>query len=624
MDTRKFIRKLYDISDDMEVLEKSIAYAYLNSNSIDYSGFEFFKDLFSAFDQFIAAEVTTLFKKDCPSSSIENLVEIFEYLVPEAQRKSHGVVYTPEKIKNHIVESVINKEAIPKVCDPSCGCGSFLITAARWMHHRYNISYQELFSEYIYGVDIDPMAIRKAIILFNILACLDREALSCKFENLICADALDRTVIDSLYRRVGNGFNCIIGNPPYVRSRNMMNSIKSNLVYWDTAKNGNVDLYIPFYEVGLTLLNPKGVLGYISPNTFIQSVNGRSLRRYFKDKKFDTTIFDFRETQVFKGVTSYTCIVLVDKKKKTSLLHYALLNGKCSLIDYSFTDYSFEHFDDGAPWRMCNEQVDNVLRRIETIGKPLGDYKIRNGLATLKNDIYFFKPIRETNDFYIREYKGYEYKIEKKICIDVIKPNILKSEEDLLSKAEKAIFPYVKLNSQYVIIPESDLSKQYPNTYQFLLEMRDVLGKRDKGKGNYPAWYAYGRTQGVFNQGKKLLLPYISDMPKAVISTDENLLFYCGYAVFAEDEQELKLLKRFLESSVFWYYIIHTSKPYSKGYMALAKNYIKNFSIPKLSNEQVAYILSQPDDKEFDNWIWKLYGVMTPTKLDEMQSIQSK
>ena len=109
------------------------------------------------------------------------------------------------------------------------------------------------------------------------------------------------------------------------------------------------------------------------------------------------------------------------------------------------------------------------------------------------------------------------------------------------------------------------------------------------------------------NFGKKLLVPYIGGEPVAILSTDEKLLFYCGYALFSDDLTELKLLKTFLESDVFWYYLKHTSKPYSKGYMSFAKNYIKKFSVPNLNPEEKKYILQEQNKKTLNEWIWHKY-----------------
>ena len=167
------------------------------------------------------------------------------------------------------------------------------------------------------------------------------------------------------------------------------------------------------------------------------------------------------------------------------------------------------------------------------------------------------------------------------------------------------------------IISEDMLRTHYPKTYLFLAEYRWILENRDKGNGKYPAWYAYGRSQGMNNFGKKLLIPYIAGEPFAVLSMQEELLFYCGYAVLSDSERELRLLKCFLESDAFWFYVYHTSKPYAKGYMALAKNYIINFSIPHLEDSDIDFLLACSDKSKRNEWIWKKYS------LDPQRIIQS-
>ncbi len=174
---------------------------------------------------------------------------------------------------------------------------------------------------------------------------------------------------------------------------------------------------------------------------------------------------------------------------------------------------------------------------------------------------------------------------------------------------EIAIFPYTHTDNAYQLIEENVFQSSFPEAYNFLSEYRSILLNRDKGHGNYSAWYAYGRTQGMNNFGKKLLIPYISGSPVAVLSLDPDVLFYCGYALLSEDTEELRILKVFLESEAFWYYIFHTSKPYSKGYMAFAKNYIANFTIPELSEEEKAYLLDSHTVEELNNFVWNKYGI---------------
>jgi hypothetical protein len=83
----------------------------------------------------------------------------------------------------------------------------------------------------------------------------------------------------------------------------------------------------------------------------------------------------------------------------------------------------------------------------------------------------------------------------------------------------------------------------------------------------------------------------MSGQPYFVYTEQDNLLLYAGYAVYYDSERELKVLKRILESDVFWYYIKKTSKPYSGNYYALAKNYVKDFGVCDLNEHEKDYLL---------------------------------
>lgn len=258
---------------------------------------------------------------------------------------------------------------------------------------------------------------------------------------------------------------------------------------------------------------------------------------------------------------------------------------------------------------MRNNTIDKYIKKLETQAFPLNKWKIRNGLATLKNDVFFFEPVKTDSKYYYIQSDNNIFKIEKGICIRVVKPNVIRDEQELKDKIEIALFPYERSGEKITPIDEYFLKERYPHAYNYLVKNKRSLSKRDKGKGKYPTWYSYGRTQGMNNFGKKLLIPYIAGRPTAVLSLDEELLFYCGYALFSEDEQELRLLKLFLESEAFWFYIYYTSKPYSKGYMAFAKNYITGFSIPALTDTEKKRLLSLKTKKKVNEFIWGKYGI---------------
>ncbi len=578
-------------------IERALVLSYLRSKSIDYYNSDIICSFLNGDDS--GYEMLADYIEDnADVKDLDDLIVAFEILWDSIEKKNKGVVYTPPVIRDYISQNMINDEMVPILIDPSCGCGAFLISAIKAIKNKHDISYKDLYSTYIYGADIDAHSIEKCRVLLSILAIeTDREIVG-DFPNLVVCNSLDYFSAEEFKHK----FDVVIGNPPYVRAKNIELNVKKSLNKWGVVA-GNVDLYIPFYQLGMELLKPCGKLGYISPNTFLQSVNGRGLRNYIRDKRPSAKIINFKGEQKFQGITSYTCVVLLSMDNN-SKIEYAICNDNC-LEECQYTEYDISTYADNQTWRFGNQDVDRLIYKIEHQPNKLDDYGIRNGLATLCNDLFFFTSDKEDAEYYYRTYNEKSYKIEKKICIDVAKPNIMRSEIDLIRKSEKAIFPYVNGS----VIPEEKMQLAYPCTYSFLKEYKKKLDSRDKGKtDNYPAWYAYGRTQGMNNTGLKVLVPYMADRGVAIISEQEDLLFYCGYAVFAKDERTLLLLKYFIESDVFWFYIRMTSKPYSKGFMALAKNYIKNFGIPSLTNNEEETVLSLPSE-EREKFIAKLYNL---------------
>ena len=106
-----------------------------------------------------------------------------------------------------------------------------------------------------------------------------------------------------------------------------------------------------------------------------------------------------------------------------------------------------------------------------------------------------------------------EFPIEREICRDIIKPNILHTEEEIPDIIEKVIFPYDENNN---IMVEAVFMSKYPEAYKYLSLNKMKLAQRDKGEKNYEAWYAFGRSQATCDRGRKLLFPYMTDHPRFV------------------------------------------------------------------------------------------------------------
>jgi adenine-specific DNA-methyltransferase len=609
---KEFKNIINQYSEDEPSLNRIIVSVFINSNSIHVQHNELIKSLLIDSSSNLYNHVVFSMEK----FTFDDLIEAFEQAIPNGEKVINGAVYTPNYIKNFIVEHSLNKVEKNKesilAADISCGCGAFLFTVANKLKAETTKSFEQIFKDNIFGLDISPSSIKRAEILLTLLALSKGEDRVTFDFNLHCANALSFDWFKHAEAVKGNnGFDLIVGNPPYVRAKNMDIASKKLLSNWVVTKSGNADLYIPFFEIGLKQLNNEGVLGYITVNSFFKSVNARELRKYLQHKKYNLSIIDFGHEKLFGNKSAYTCICLISKEISPSINYKK--ESSANLIGNELKDFNPIFYKDLSyknGWLLNDKKIIESIKRIEATGKSLGDsYKIRNGIATLSNDTYIFKPVEETQNYFILMQNGKRYEIEKTICRDIIKPNILKYEHEIESVKEKLIYPYDKHSKTLSLIKEDDLKNTYPKTYQYLLDNKEDLQKRDKGNGDYGIWYGFGRTQALTDSGIKLLFPYMDKTPHFVFTDQKDMLLYCGYAIYNESVEELKILKRILESKVFEYYMANTSKPYSAGYLSYAKNYVKNFGICELNEKERYFLSNGATKKEVDAFLIEKYGI---------------
>lgn len=593
-------------SDNETLLIQLVVTAFVRFNHLEL-GNGFLAAFVGAASDELEADIELL-SAQC---AMEDVISFFELAIPDVEKTANGAVYTPKYIRDYIVRQVmhsIEKPLTECLCaDISCGCGAFLYTLAEYIHEHTGEQFSNIFN-HLYGVDISATSVNRAKIMLALVALQNGEIIQEDKFNLFAGDSLTFDFQSMPNVANNNGLDIIVGNPPYVRSKHIDNETKKNLPLWSTSKVGNADLYIPFFEIGLTALNENGFLGYITVNTFFKSVNARTLRNYFANNLISLSIVDFCQQLVFKKKLAYTCLAFMSKKQSESLLYV-----KADVADveaqnnFVYSRINYSTLDNHRGWHLNRNEVLENIRLIENAGEALGDkYVIKNGIATLANDVFIFRPIRTDDNYHYLIRDGKEYSIEKGICRDIIKPNILKSEAEISEKEEKIISPY---DANCNVIAEDFFVENYPNAYTYLLDCREILDKRDKGEGDYEAWYAFGRTQAIADSGKKLLFPYMSDLPHFVYTSQKDMMIYCGYAIYNESETELLFLKKVLESSVFDYYMKNTSKPYSTGYYSYAKNYVKSFGIYPFTEEQKQHILSLRTKEEVDEYIRTIYQI---------------
>jgi adenine-specific DNA-methyltransferase len=115
------------------------------------------------------------------------------------------------------------------------------------------------------------------------------------------------------------GFDCVIGNPPYVNIRNMSQYLTNEEMAYFLNKFKSAykcyDMYVLFIEKSLNLLNNKGLFGYIIPNKIAIMEYSEKIRELLLKTVSITEIVDISNLNVFgKNVSVYPYLLFFDRK----------------------------------------------------------------------------------------------------------------------------------------------------------------------------------------------------------------------------------------------------------------------------------------------------------------------
>ena len=548
-----------------------------------------------------SSELLTMLRNIDFPIDIEFLIEFFEALLEKDNVTKNGIVFTPKYIADYINKNAIagiNKSpADIKVIDPGCGCGIFLVSAIDNIKRNSNKTVASIIAENIYGLEIDPDNARRCAIVLNFYVLMAGESNAGLKVNVKCVDSLKT---DWRVECGVDSFHCIVGNPPYVNTHDMTKeTVKFLKQTFKTTKTGVYNIFYAFIEYAMTFLDDDGKLGYIIPNNFLTIKSATALREMMSENKWIEKIIDFADNMVFKPVRTYNCIIQLSKKHNDSFA-YCLMN-KADDISIALEEMEVEKLDVNG-WKLVDRRTMQNIHRIEGQYKPIKEF-VRTGIATLRDDVYM---VDYDGSNYYKDVDGEKIEIEGDLVRRLYKIPDLKQCNNIQDACRYILFPYQKGTSGFVIIPEEELKEKTPRTYNYLLKQKDELDKRDKGKPNSVAWYAYGRTQGLNKFGRKLLFPTFACTPRFTMVDDEYAFFCNGYAVFENDYMELEILRRILNSSVMQYYVSNTSYAIEGGYYCYQKKYIEKFSFPFLTDEEKNEI-SEMTDQELDEFLINKY-----------------
>ncbi len=494
----------------------------------------------------------------------------------------------------------------------------------------------------IFGVDIDPQAVEvtKLSLLLKVLEHESRESIDQQVklglegvlpnlvDNIKCGNSLigpdfygtgqQETLFDEAEMRRVNvfdwdderkgfggimnrgGFDCVIGNPPYVRIQTLQDTQPEAVQYfknrYKSGGKGNFDIYALFVEQGYSLLNKTGLLGCILPHKFFQARFGEPLREIISNNKAIYEIVHFGAEQVFENATTYTCLLFLSKKQQESFRYVAVekLRNPIELVTKISEKIQNDCYQEaaipqplsGEKWELYGEKTGAVISKLKKQRNTLGSItrKIFVGLQTSADKIYVLKIVEWKENTVICYSKSLEKEIE--IEKSFVKPFLMGKDVhryDPPVPQNVVIFPYQIKNGKAELMTQKSIKEKFSAGWEYLLENKTALENRERGKMRGEKFYAYIYPKNLTEfEAVKLMTPEIA--LGCQLSFDSQGVLYHTTKVYSFifqdsiEENELFFLG-ILNSKLLWFFLKATGYTLRGGYFTFKTEYLKPFPI---------------------------------------------
>ncbi len=457
-------------------------------------------------------------------------------------KKNTGRVYTPAFIVKNILDlSGYYKQSILKkhVIDNSCGDGAFLVEIVK-RYCEITIDKTELkrdLETYIHGIEID--SVERAKCIKNLNNAVSEFGIENIHWDIQCADSL---TID----KYNGKMDFVLGNPPYVRVHNLGDNFEE-VKRFSYAQNGMTDLYIVFFELGLRMLNASGVLGYITPSSYFNSVAGSYMRKKLIENNLIDKIVDLRHFQAFEA-TTYTAITILKKKKNSSCVDYYRFDEK-NLFPYYVDSLKNSEYYIANNFYFSDKKSLILLKKIfNNLGRS--DIAVKNGYATLCDTVFIN-----------------EFPFDSPYILPVVKAST--------GATKKIFYPYDKKSN---LLKEEELRKD-EKLYLYLLSHKEQLLNRSSEQSGDTYWYAFGRSQAINDTYKNklainALLRGVNDWK--MLAAPAGTGVYSGLYILS-DTISISDIKKTLRTEEFLSYIALLGKYKSGGYYTFSSKDVKAY-----------------------------------------------
>ena len=114
---------------------------------------------------------------------------------------------------------------------------------------------------------------------------------------------------------VTEGFDVVIGNPPYINIENLPIETKDYLFNNYRTCQGRTDIYIAFLEKSISVLSIKGTMSFILPYAFAMQKYGEKMRQILIENHTIREIVDASSYRIFENAIVYNIILTVGNHK---------------------------------------------------------------------------------------------------------------------------------------------------------------------------------------------------------------------------------------------------------------------------------------------------------------------
>ncbi|MGL2907381.1 class I SAM-dependent DNA methyltransferase [Helicobacter pylori] len=447
------------------------------------------------------------------------------------------------------------------------------------------------------------------------------------------------------------GFDCIIGNPPYIRQEHIKDLKPLLQKQYQDFYNSTADIYTYFFALSYHLLKEKGFNAFITSNKYARAKYGAKLREWLLKKTTLVSYMELNALKVFESAAVDTSIMNFIKQpppKESDFKYYEPTpNDKDDLkstphLSMKQNALSTESFI------FANATLLDLRDKMESVGTPLKDWdiQINYGIKTGANEAFII-PTEKRDEIL-------------KNCDDVQKDERGMSERERTKELIKPIlrgkdikrYSYEWAHLWVIFIPwhfpntdnpknmeenEQDFSIHYPIIYAHLLSHKDKLLKRNKDEtGKRYEWYCLQRWAANYLQDfekEKIVYGEIVQEPRFYLDNGECGLgyFYAEATSFILTGEHLRYLLGMLHSKLitFAFKTFYAGGGLGESGYRYKKAFIERLPIPQITpkNQELARKITdgakqilalkakdpkantQGLEKEIDALVYQLYNL---------------